>query len=135
MSERHLATSNQQMLFANLPVRKALGHFQPAGASCKSACQKGSWPHSTSRCFLQICMSERQLATFYQPVLFANLHVRSAYWQLATFNQQVNQFALKRSKMLFGHIQPTLPFYMQKHTWSLSSIEAFCNFEHGQKGK
>ena len=127
----YLATFNQQVLFAILPVRKALGHFQPAGAFCKSACQRGTWPLPTSRCFLQICLSEKHLATFNQQMLFANLpvrkavghirpagafcksacqkgswplstsrcffanlHVRSAYWQLATFNQQVN-FALK----------------------------------------
>ena len=56
LSERHLATINQQVLFANLPVRKALGHYQPACAFCKSACQKGTWPLSTSWCILQICM-------------------------------------------------------------------------------
>ena len=137
LSERHLATFDQQVLFcksacqrgtwplptsrcfkfANLPVRKALGHFQPAGAFCKSACQKGSWPLSTSRCFLQICMSERQLATFYQQVLFANLHVRSAYWQLATFNQQVN-FALEQSKMLLGHLQPASEFCIRLATFN-----------------
>ena len=102
----HLATFNQQVLFAILPVRKALGHFQPAGAFCKSACQRGTWPLPTSRCFLQICMSEKHLATFNQQVLFANLPVRKAV----------------------GHIRPAGAFCKsacQKGSWPLSTSRCF----------
>ena len=70
---------------------EALGHYQAAGAFCKSACQKGTWPLPTSMCFLKICLSERHLATFNQLVLFANLHVRSPVGHF----QPASEFALR----------------------------------------
>ena len=76
------------MLSANLPVRKALGHFQPAGAFCKSACEKSSWPLST-RCDQRV-----------------NLHSDKAKCCLATFNQHYH-FACKNA---LGHFHPSKHF-------------------------
>ena len=88
LSDRHLATTNQHVLSANLPVRKALGHFQPAGAFCKSACEKSSWPLST-RCDQRV-----------------NLHSDKAKCCLATFNQHYH-FACKNA---LGHFHPSKHF-------------------------
>ena len=160
MAERHLATFNQQVLFANLPVRKALGHFQSACAFCKPACQKSTWPPSTSRCLsestwpLSINHSDfphqHQIGQWPHSPNDCILHVRGTYCQLATSNKQAN-FALTKS--FFGHFQPASEFcteIKQNAVWphstnttflhakthlATSSIEAFCNFVLGQKDK
>ena len=65
-----------------------LDSLDSLGSRKKGTC---NWPLPTSMCFLQICLSERHLATFNQLVLFANLHVRSPVGHF----QPASEFALR----------------------------------------